>query len=209
MAFVESVGNYIEESESISEIQIKIAKLKNKYSNMAKLYEEQFIYRDNDVGIKHTEAKSHLKLYENGDIYLFTGNETGLIMNNEYGTFNVYGKAVNVNAPLIRLNTKPNGFMWNGHTLNYMLYRISDKKNPKFWNKNRTEPLPGKLYSDDLKLVANARYWCPGNPPICGNNEPHGGHWVRYTLSITPFYWARRDEEYREMLNKFNIPQMY
>lgn len=197
-----------EELETGSDIKHKILDMKNKYNDYAIMYEEQFIYNLDEVGIRHPKSKSYIKLYNSGDIQLFTGSRTGMIVSDEHQSFNIYGEATNINAPVVRLNTNPNGLTWNDWTVNPILYQISDKLNPKYWTGTwNSKNLSGPTYRDDLKLFGDYRWWCPGIPSLCGDPEPHGGHWVRRSIKITPFFRAWEDVEYRDMLDKFDIPR--
>jgi hypothetical protein len=169
-----------------------------------------FMYQERDVGIKNPCNRSRLKIYEGGDVELFSGDAAGVLINSQFKTTNLYGQAVNLNTPLIRMNTQPNGLMWNDWYLNPKLYQISDKLNPRYWTGEKGSPLPGPAYMDDLKLSASARWWCPGNPNLCGRHEEpgehHSGHWVGVQMSITPFYRAWDDVEYRKQLDELGIP---
>lgn len=199
-------GDGEKQESNISLLNIRVSELRNKDARFNKIYEENFIYNEKEVGIRHIETKSRLKINDNGNIELFSDNNTGIIVNNEFGTTNLYGEAINENAPLIRMNTQPNGLMWNNHSMNPYLYLHSDKKNPNWWDKDRKTPLPGLASFDDLKLTGSVRWWCPGDPSLCGKKEPHRAHWVKKSVSITPFYWEKEDEEYRKKLDKLNIP---
>ena len=196
---------------SPSDIQNSVMELKNRLTDITKEYEKQFIYNTQEVGIKHEKTRSHLKFFDNGNIELFTGGSTaGVLVNKKYQSLNMYGESVNINTPTMRMSTNENSLIWNSHSFNPLMYQLSDKKNPEWWDKNRTYPFPGTAYIDDLKLNGTVRWWCPGVPNLCGRHqekgETHSGHWVRKDINITPFYWVRQDEEYLKMLKENGIP---
>lgn len=194
-----------------SNLQYNIGEMKRKYTDITAQYEEQFIYSETEVGIKHTRGRSHLKFFDNGDIQMFSGiGSTGLIISKKYQSFNIFGEAVNIKSPRIRFSTESNGLVWNGYSMNPLLYEYSDRKNPEFWVEDREYPLPGPSYLDDLKLSGTVRWWCPGVPNLCGKiqkkGETHSGHWIRKDVAITPFKWLREDKEYKAMLEELGIP---
>ena len=196
---------------SFSELEDNILNIKNRFIDVTQKYEQQFIYSTDEVGIKHPGTRSHLKFFDNGNIELFTGgSSTGLIVNKGYQSLNMYGESVNINTPTIRMTTEVDSLIWNSHSFNPLLYQLSDKKNPEWWNKDRVNPLPGSTYIDDLKLNGTVRWWCPGVPNLCGRHEEkgktHSGHWVRKDINITPFHWVRQDEEYMSILKENGIP---
>ena len=194
----------------ISNLNIKATNLKYVLDNYDVLLEESFTYKEKDVGIRNMNSRSRLKINENGNVEIFTGDSAGILINDRFKTTNTYGRAINQNASLIRMNTKPNGLMWNDWWVNPRLYQISDKLNPKLWTGSWGEPLPGITYMDDLKISCTARWWCPGVPNLCGRPDPpdehHSGHWVNINLSLTPFFRAWEDVEYRNQLDELGIP---
>lgn len=187
------------------DVNIRASNINNWEQNHDLLFVERFLYNDKEVGIRHQKNRSRLKIYDGGNIELFSGDEAGIIINSDYNTTNLYGEAVNINTQLLRINTRSNGLMWNDHWLNPVLYQLSDKKNPRIYGRD----WPPRACSpiDDLQLMADARYWCKGSPSwCCGAEEPHAGHWVRFNMKVTPFFRAWDDIEYRQELEKLGIP---
>ena len=197
-------------ANAISLLNIKSVELKYAADNYDALLEESFVYKEKDVGLRNLSTRSRLKINENGNVELLAGDASGMLINNRFKTVNLYGTAINANASLVRLNTRPNGLMWNDSWQNPRLYQISDKLNPKLWTGSWGQPLSGKAYTDDLVMKCNARWWCPGTPNLCGQVDPpgehHAGHWVRYDLDLTPFFRAWDDIEYRKQLDDLGIP---
>lgn len=197
-------------ANSTSLTNIKAIELQYSMDNYDALFQEALSFKEKDVGLKNISTRGRIRIAENGDIEVFSGDAAGIIVNKKYKTTNLYGQAINQNASLIRMNTLPNGLMWNDWWLNPKLYQISDKLNPKMWTGSWGDPLPGPKYMDNLKLSATARWWCPGIPNMCGRHEEpgehHAGHWVSVQMGITPFFRAWEDIEYRKQLDELGIP---
>lgn len=193
-------------SASASNLNIRANNLNYILDNYDKLMIESFTYDAKDVGIRNATTRSRMKIDEEGDIELFSGDSTGLLINKKFKTTNLYGQAINQTASLIRMNTGPSGLMWNDWWVNPRIYQISDKLNPRFWTGKQGEPLAGPAYMDDLKISATTRWWCPGSPNLCGKEDTHDGHWVSNSLSLTPFFRAWDDIEYRKQLDELGIP---
>lgn len=184
-----------------------INKMKNKYVNIAEKYEKQFIYNEGEVGIRHEKTGSFLKLENNGDVGMFTSGEpTGIHLSNQHQSVTNYGQLINLVAPTVRISTERDGLIINNHTLNPLLYEYSDKKNPKAWSNGRRTSFTGRAHLDDLKIDCSVRWRCPGSPSLCGRDEPHRDHWVTKSIRLTPFFWTRDDEEYKDILKDIGIP---
>lgn len=130
-----------------TKVEDRIFKIKEKDLNYEKAFKKQNTYARKEVGIKHSNG-SRLKIHDNGNIELFARNEAGIIVNKEYKTTNLYGDAINMNASLIRINTRPNGLMWNGYNLNPMLYQLSSSQDLK---------LMGEIINTDTGAVESIK----------------------------------------------------
>jgi len=200
-----NIGSHI----SPSNISVKVNELKNKYTDLAIEYEYQFLYDKDETGIRNEKTKSYIKLGNTGDVELFSGGKPlGIHISNKHNSVTTYGEGINLVSSQVRISTDQKGLVLNNHKLNSLLYEYSDIKNPEYWGGGSVKI--GKGYLDDLKIPCSVRWRCPGVPNLCGrreeDDETHSSHWVRKTVYITPFYWQREDEEYKEILENLGIP---
>jgi hypothetical protein len=153
--------------------------LKNKSINAITSYEDQFKYNTTEVGMRNSKTDSHVKIFDNGNVEIFAGDETGVIINDQYNTVNFYGNATNVNSYNTNISTRPYGLSWNGYLLNPQLYQ---------------------LYDDDLMLSGSIRYWVEAT-----NKTP--AHWARRTIDIRPFIKCSESDEFASLLSELGIPK--
>lgn len=158
--------------------KVDATQLKNKHFDLSELYEEQFVYNGNEVGMKNPTNDSHIKIFNNGNIEMYTGDTTGIIINDKYDTVSVHGDGFNVNTEYLNISTNPNGFRWNGHILNPQLYQ---------------------LLNDDLLLEGSVRHWAPAT-----ENQP--AHWERRSVQLKAFIKIPKDDEYDAILSEVGIP---
>lgn len=163
---------------SIPGWKAQVLQLKNTEINTLKAYNKQFVYGQREVGLRHPATESHIKIFDNGNIEMFAGDRSGIIVSDKHDTTNLYGDTVNVNAQDVYIRTKPLGLIWNGYALNPQLYQ---------------------LLADDLLLDGSVRYWVEATEKI-------PAHWARRQVAIKPFIKSTADDEFDSILSQLGIP---
>lgn len=164
---------------SMPDWKIKIFELKNRDSNTIKDYEKQFKFGPTEVGMRNRQTKSHLKIYDNGNIDLFAGDITGLRIDDFLDTIVLYGNKVAMDTQIVKLKTLPNGLIWNDYYMNPQLYQLDD---------------------EDFLLEGSVKYFVE-------ETEDVPAHWDRKSVSVKPFIKVRKDYEYSALLSELNIPE--
>jgi len=125
---------------SVPEWKRKLISLKTQTIDTQKDFEAQFVYGEKEVGMRHPKTQSHMKIFDNGNIEIFAGDTTGIVVSDLCDTVNLYGNALNINTYNANVFTRPYGLVWNGFIVNPHLYQ---------------------LYDDDLQLSCTIKYYDP------------------------------------------------
>lgn len=163
---------------SIPEWKLRLVQLKNKDINTTTEYRSQFAYGDDEVGMKNPNTESHVKIFDNGNVEMFAGDNTGIVISDQYDTLNLYGNAVNVNTYNMNIATRPYGLTWNGFVINPQIYQ---------------------LYDEDFQLDGTVKYWVEETDTV-------DAHWARRRVSIKPFTKSSESEEFKSLLSELGIP---
>jgi len=160
--------------------KIKLAKLKDKEINTIKDYEAQLAYGEKEVGLRNPNTKSHIKIFNNGNVEMFTGDMAGITISDIYDTVNIFGNAANLNTYNMNISTRPYGLTWNGFLINPQLYQ---------------------LYDEDFQLDGTVRYWVEATGTV-------PAHWARRHVSVRPFIKCSESEseEFNSLLAELGIP---
>lgn len=163
---------------SIPKWKDTLMSLKNKEVNTIKDHRAQFKYGEKEVGMRNPNGSSHIKIFDNGNIEMFAGSESGIVINDQYNTLNLYGNAVNVNTYNMNIATRPYGLSWNGYIIN---------------------PQMQQMYDEDFQLSGTVRYWVEATDTI-------EAHWARKPVSVKPFIRNSESEEFNLLLKELGIP---
>lgn len=163
---------------SIPSWKLKLAELKNTEINTIKDHRVQFRYGEKEVGMKNPNGSSHIKIFDNGNVEVFAGDTTGIVINDAYDTMNLYGNAVNVNTYNMNICTRPYGLTWNGFVVNPQLYQLEE---------------------EDFQLDGTVRYWVEAT-------ETMEAHWERRHTSVKPFIRSSESDEFNSLLIELGIP---
>lgn len=158
--------------------KLKLMELKNKEINTIKDNRAQFQYGKDEVGMKNPNTQSHIKIFDNGNVEMFAGDSTGIVISDMYDTLNLYGNAVNVNTYNMNVSTRAYGLTWNGFVVNPQLYQ---------------------LYDEDFQLDGTVRYWVEAT-----NTVP--AHWARRPVSVKPVIRSSESREFNSLLSELGIP---
>ena len=171
-------------------IQGLLAELKTHSPDFKAQFNAQSKYNGTEVGVKNEANTNFIKLHDSGDLDVSTGNLTGISLNKQYKTVNLYGRAVNTYSDRLNINTKDQGLALNGFTLSPNLYRMCDN----------SETL---LDNADLRLHASVRYWKEEERDQDNKIVSPAG-WARKDIDVQPFtrYKSRGIEEGFEILLK-------
>lgn len=159
-------------------------KLKNRRFDISDEQDKQYEYGSSEVGVKHPNNTSHMKIFDNGNVEIFAGDMAGVAINSKYNTVNTYGFGFNVQTQYTNLNTNPYGLRWNGYIVNPTLYMLS-KRNMES--------------GGDLQLMGQVRYWVE-------ETENESAHWAYKSVAINPFIEMSVDDEYNKLLSELGIP---
>lgn len=137
-----------------------------------------YYYEENEVGLKHLENQSMVKITDEGRVDLFAGESLGISIDPETESVNIFGKFVNIFSENLNVKTKPNGFIWNKYYFNPELYyespterrqmiqgtkeyyhEVDHNKGPVGWHQDpwsirpMVNATPRKRYSDAMKKM--------------------------------------------------------
>lgn len=79
--------------------------------------ELDYLIKEKEVGLKHDEAGSIIKLSDDGCIDIFAGDEVGIRLDPNTRTINFFADHLNIFSGEVRMRTAPYGVSWNGKTL--------------------------------------------------------------------------------------------
>jgi hypothetical protein len=170
---------------NIPEWKAKIFELKNYDMDLDKVYHKQFGYDEHEVGIRNRRTESHIKIFDNGNIEMFAGSDSGITISDVHDTVNMYGFGINMMSQYLNIRTNPNGLIINNHIFNPQLYMMTDDS-------------PELLDNADLALDASVRYWVE-------ETEDEPAHWSRRNIQIRPFKKLYGDGEFENILKELGI----
>lgn len=181
-------------SEYNSLLTAKVSELKNTYDDHEEIYTKKFKYNEYDVGLKNPHGDSRIKLYKDGDIEIFTGNEAGIIISKENNSTSLFGESINIISDAINLKTKDIGLVWNGYSFNSQLRTLCDK--------------PSKDKMGNLSMYCSVEMYCPGTPnQTCGNTKQHSPHFFSKDIALSPYVKqeSKSQTQLEELVSKYNI----
>lgn len=165
----------------VSPYKTILTELKNTEYNVNQEYNDQFKYQAKEVGLNHPTQEAFVKLKDNGDVQIIADSNTGINLNNEHKTINLYGRGININSEVLDIKTEH--LLLNGYKLNPLLYELC---NLDFGVDNLS----------DLKLDATVRKW------VYNNNYIAGGYYEERYIKITPFLPINEDSTMETILDK-------
>jgi hypothetical protein len=95
---------------------------------------------ENEIGLKHPNNGTTIKLRDDGGIEMFVNEDTGIRLDPKENAIILYGDVIHTVSKDLLLHTRPDGFSWNQNLFNPALYYTDDKNPlPKFTTKNGTD----------------------------------------------------------------------
>lgn len=84
--------------------------------------ERDYRMKDFEIGLKHKDTGAVVKLSDDGLIDVFASADTGIRIDPNTSSVNLFGDSVNILANRLNVRTRPYGFQWNGKALNPDMY---------------------------------------------------------------------------------------
>lgn len=84
--------------------------------------EKDYRVKDYEIGLKHKETGAVVKLSDDGCIDVFASADTGVRIDPNTHSVNMFGDSVNILANRLNIQTRPEGFQWNGKAMNPEMY---------------------------------------------------------------------------------------
>ncbi len=101
--------------------------LNNINADFEAIHNKKVIYDSNEIGMRHRNTRSHVKIFDNGNIEMYDGDNTGITLNNKYQTVNLYGTALNFLSKNFNVRCAYDGFSINSYILNPQLYLLTSQ----------------------------------------------------------------------------------
>ena len=90
-------------------------------------YAKRMKYQDEEIGVRHPDNKSYMKINTKGDIDLFVDETLGIKLDKSSQGMRIFANNTSIIAQDINFYTTPNGLTWNGYYLNPSLYTYEYK----------------------------------------------------------------------------------
>ena len=95
--------------------------------DLNQLHKNTYKYTGTEPGISHPNTGAAVKLRDDGCIDIFAGENTGIRIDPNANSLNLFGDKVNIWSSETSIHTEENSLMWNYNPLNPDLYMHQDE----------------------------------------------------------------------------------